>query len=144
MSGAPFRPFWAGSLNLLPGIGSAAGFGGKRTDTETFYAYTSFTTPSAIYRYDLAAGKSTIFKQPKVDFRPDDFQTEQVFYPSKDGTQIPMYIIHKKGIKMDGNNPCFLYAYGGFNLSILPAFSPSAALFLETSYPVKTPDALVR
>lgn len=89
----------------LPGIASAGGFGGKRHDTETFYSFTSFTTPNTIYRYDLETGKSTLFRQPEVDFNPQDYETCQVFYRSKDGTQIPMFIVHKKGIQLDGSNP---------------------------------------
>ncbi|PSB07601.1 S9 family peptidase [Pleurocapsa sp. CCALA 161] len=115
----------------LPGIGSAGGFGGKRYDTETFYTFTSFTTPATIYRYDLTTGESKLFRQPQVDFDPEAYQTQQVFYPSKDGTKIPMFITHKKGIKLDGNNPTYLYAYGGFNISLTPSFSVSNVVWLE-------------
>lgn len=115
----------------LPGIGSAGGFGGKREDTETFYTFTSFTTPATIYRYDMVTGKSELFRQPEVDFNPDDYETKQVFYPSQDGTKIPMFITHKKGIKLDGNNPTYLYAYGGFNISLTPSFSVSNLVWLE-------------
>ncbi|MEH2400896.1 prolyl oligopeptidase family serine peptidase [Nostoc sp.] len=115
----------------LPGLGSAGGFGGKRNDTETFYIYTSFTTPGTIYRYDMITGKSTIFRQPEVDFNPDDYETKQVFYDSKDGTRVPMFITHKKGIKLDGNNPTYLYAYGGFNASMTPSFSVSLLVWME-------------
>ncbi|MEH1846626.1 MAG: prolyl oligopeptidase family serine peptidase [Nostoc sp.] len=115
----------------LPGLGSAGGFGGKRNDTETFYSYTSFTTPGTIYRYDMVTGKSTIFRQPEVDFNPDDYETKQVFYQSKDGTRVPMFITHKKGIKLDGNNPTYLYAYGGFNVSMTPGFSVSLLVWME-------------
>jgi prolyl oligopeptidase len=115
----------------LPGIGSAGGFGGKRYDTETFYTFTSFTTPATIYRYDLTTGESKLFRQPQVDFDPEAYQTQQVFYPSKDGTKIPMFITHKKGIKLDGNNPTYLYAYGGFNISLTPSFSISNVVWLE-------------
>jgi prolyl oligopeptidase len=115
----------------LPGIGSAGGFGGKRYDTETFYTFTSFTTPATIYRYDLTTGESKLFRQPQVDFDPEAYQTQQVFYPSKDGTKIPMFITHKKGIKLDGNNPTYLYAYGGFNISLTPSFSISDVVWLE-------------
>ncbi|PYS67685.1 MAG: S9 family peptidase, partial [Acidobacteria bacterium] len=93
----------------LPGIGSADGFGGKTTDTETFYSFTGFTTPTTIFRYDAATGKSTVFRQPKVDFNSTDFETRQVFFKSKDGTRVPMFITYKKGIKLDGNNPTYLY-----------------------------------
>lgn len=115
----------------LPGIGSAGGFAGKRHDTETFYSYTSFTTPNTIYRYDMVTDTSTIYRQPKVDFNPDDYETKQVFYASKDGTKIPMFITHKKGLKLDGNNPTYLYAYGGFAVSITPSFSVSLLVWME-------------
>ena len=115
----------------LPGIGSAIGFNGKRADKETFYSFTSFTTPSTIYRYDVAAGKSTVFRQPKVDFNPADYVTEQVFYPSKDGTKIPMFITHRKGIVKDGSNPTYLYGYGGFNIPQRPSFSVSMLTWME-------------
>ncbi len=115
----------------LPGIGSAGGFNGKRHDTETFYSFTSFTTPPTIYHYDMVGGKSTIYRHPQVDFNPDDYTTEQIFYPSKDGTQVPMFIIHKQGIPRDGNNPTYLYGYGGFNISLTPSFSVSQVVWME-------------
>ncbi|WP_424097789.1 prolyl oligopeptidase family serine peptidase [Moorena producens] len=115
----------------LPGIGSAGGFNGLRYDTETFYSYTSFTTPATIYRYDMVSGESTIFRQPQVDFNPDEYETKQVFYPSKDGTQVPMFITHKKGLQLDSNNPTYLYGYGGFNISITPNFSISNLVWME-------------
>ena len=115
----------------LPGIGTAAGFAGKRRDNETFYAYTSFTSPTTIYRYDPVTGKSTIFRQPKVDFDPSPYETMQVFYKSKDGTRVPMFLTFKKGIKLDGQNPTLLYAYGGFDISLTPAFSVGNLVFLE-------------
>jgi prolyl oligopeptidase len=115
----------------LPGIGSAGGFGGKRSDIETFYSFTSFTTPGTIYRYDLKTGVSTVFRQPKVDFDPAQFETKQIFYQSKDGTRVPMFITYKKGLRLDGNNPTLLYAYGGFNISITPSFSVSTAVWLQ-------------
>ncbi|OLT59020.1 prolyl oligopeptidase family serine peptidase [Moorena bouillonii] len=115
----------------LPGIGSVGGFNGLRYDTETFYSYTSFTTPATIYRYDMVSGESTIFRQPQVDFNPDDYETKQVFYPSKDGTQVPMFITHKKGLELDSNNPTYLYGYGGFNISITPNFSISNLVWME-------------
>lgn len=115
----------------LPGLGSAGGFGGKRYDTETFYSFTSFTIPGTIYRYDMVTGKSELFRQPVVDFNPDDYETKQVFYHSKDGTRVPMFITHKKGIKLDGNNPTYLYAYGGFNASMTPGFSVSLLVWME-------------
>jgi prolyl oligopeptidase len=115
----------------FPGIGSADGFGGKPGDKETFYSFTSFTTPTTIYRYDMTTGKSTIFRQPKVDFNPADYETKQVFYASKDGTKVPMFITHKKGLKLDGNNPTFLYGYGGFAISLPPAFSVGNLVWME-------------
>ncbi len=115
----------------LPGIGSAGGFGGRREDTETFYSFTSFTTPPTIYRYDFSTRQSTVFRQPNVDFNPADYETRQVFYSSKDGTQVPMFITHKKGLKLDGNNPTYLYGYGGFGISLTPSFSISLLVWLE-------------
>jgi len=115
----------------LPGIGTAGGFGGKRKDNETFYAFTSFTAPTIIYRYDPASGTSSVFRQPKVDFDPSLYETKQVFYDSKDGTRVPMFITYKKGIKLDGQNPTLLYAYGGFDISLTPAFSVANLVFLE-------------
>jgi prolyl oligopeptidase len=115
----------------LPGIGSAGGFGGKRYDRETFYTFTSFTIPATIYRYDMVTGKSTIFRQPNVDFDPAEYETKQVFYSSKDGTKIPMFITHKKGLQLDGTNPTLLYAYGGFNISLTPSFSVSNLVWME-------------
>jgi prolyl oligopeptidase len=115
----------------LPGIGSAGGFDGKQSDTDTFYSFTSYTDPTTIYRYDLTTGKSSLFRQPKVQFDPALYETKQVFYPSKDGTQVPMFITHKRGLKLDGQNPTVLYGYGGFNVSLTPAFSVSNAVWLE-------------
>ena len=115
----------------LPGIGSAGGFAGKRADTTTFYTFTSFTTPATIYSYDMVTGENKIFRQPQVDFNSEDYVTEQVFCPSKDGTVIPLFITYKKGIKLDGNNPCYLYGYGGFNVSLTPSFSVSNLVWLE-------------
>ncbi|HAG83924.1 MAG TPA: S9 family peptidase, partial [Cyanobacteria bacterium UBA12227] len=115
----------------LPGIGSAGGFGGKRYDTETFYVFTSFTTPSTIYHYDMVSGESTLFRKPNVDFNPDDYETRQIFYRSKDGTQVPMFITCKKGLVLDGNNPTYLYGYGGFNVSLTPSFSISNLVWME-------------
>ena len=115
----------------LPSIGSAGGFGGKQQDTETFYTFTSFTTPNTIYHYDMVTGISTIYRRPEVDFQPAAYEISQVFYPSKDGTQIPMFITHKKGLVIDGNNPTLLYAYGGFNVSLSPYFSVSNLVWME-------------
>ncbi|WP_374581017.1 prolyl oligopeptidase family protein [Pseudoduganella sp.] len=115
----------------LPGLGSAGGFGGKATDTETFYAYTSFTTPATIYRLDMKTGKSSIYRQPKVDFDPSAFDVRQQFYTSKDGTKVPMFIVSRKGMKLDGSNPTYLYGYGGFNVSLTPSFSVANLAWVE-------------
>jgi prolyl oligopeptidase len=115
----------------LPGLGSAAGFRGKRADTEIFYSYTSFTVPGRIYRLDIATGASTVFREPTVDFRPDDYETKQVFVPSKDGTRVPVFITHKRGLKLDGTNPTLLYGYGGFNINLTPTFSVSNLVWME-------------
>jgi prolyl oligopeptidase len=115
----------------LPGIGTAGGFGGRSTDTETFYSFAGFTTPTRTYRYDIETGKSTLFKEAKVAFNPDDYVTKQVFYSSKDGTRVPMFITHKKSLALDGSNPTLLYGYGGFNISITPSFSVSNLVWME-------------
>lgn len=115
----------------FPGIGTAIGFEGKRTDTETFYSFSSFATPPTIFRYDMLTGKSTKLRQAKVNFDPDDYTVEQVFYSSKDGTKVPMFIAHKKGLKLDGTNPTLLYGYGGFAISLTPTFSISRVGWLE-------------
>jgi len=114
----------------LPGLGIAS-FGSSKGGDIAFYSFTNYTTPLCIYTYDPAKNTSGSFFKTNADFKTDDYETKQVFYPSKDGTKIPMYIVYKKGLKMDGNNPCFLYAYGGFDISILPAFSSNAAFFIE-------------
>lgn len=115
----------------LPGIGSVGGFRGQRDDTETFYAFTGFTTPPTIYRYDLVTGESILFRQPTVDFNPEDYETRQVFYTSQDGTHVPMFITHKTGVELDGNNPTLLYGYGGFGVSLTPSFSISNLVWME-------------
>jgi prolyl oligopeptidase len=115
----------------LPGIGTAGGFGGKRDETETFYAFTGFTTPATVYRYDLKTGTSELFRQPKVDFNPAEYETKQVFYTSKDGTRVPMFITHRKGLKQNGRNPTLLYGYGGFDISLTPSFSVSTVVWME-------------
>ncbi len=115
----------------FPGLGTASGFGGRREDKETFYSFTSFTSPARIFRYDVATGKSTLYKSPKLAFNPDDFVTEQVFYTSKDGTKVPMFLSYKKGLKKNGEVPTYLYGYGGFNISLTPAFSPANLAWME-------------
>jgi prolyl oligopeptidase len=115
----------------LPGLGSAGGFADKRTDRETFYSFTSFNTPAVIFHYDVSTGASAVFRQPKVRFNPDDYETTQIFYHSKDGTRVPMFIAHKKGLKLDGHRPTLLYGYGGFNISLTPSFSVANLVWME-------------
>ncbi len=115
----------------LPGLGTAGGFGGKRGDAETFYAFTSYTVPGVIYRFDVRSGASTVFRQPQVAFDPAAFETKQVFYASKDGTRVPLFITHRKGLVLNGRNPTLLYGYGGFGISLTPAFSVSVLAWLE-------------
>jgi prolyl oligopeptidase len=115
----------------LPGLGSAYGFSGKDTDKEIYFTFTSHTTPYTIYKMDIASGKSEVYKKSGVKFTPEDYESKQVFYTSKDGTKIPMLITHKKGIKLDGTNPTLLYGYGGFSVSITPFFSTSNIVLLE-------------
>ncbi len=115
----------------LPSIGSAGGFGGRKDATETFYSFTNFTSPSTIYRFDIRSGASTVYRRPNVDVNPDDYETKQVFYRSKDGTRVPMFITHRKGLKLDGSAPTILYGYGGFDISMTPSFSVSNLVWLE-------------
>lgn len=115
----------------LPGLGTATGFTGKRKDTETFYTYVSYTEPPTVFRHDLKTNKSTVLFRPKVDFNSAEFATEQVFYQSKDGTRVPMFLTYRKGLKKDGSNPTLLYGYGGFDASLTPTFSPSTAAWLQ-------------
>jgi prolyl oligopeptidase len=115
----------------LPGIGAAAGFNGKRDSNETFYSYTSFTVPTDIYRLDLTTGESTLFRRPEVAFDPSRFETRQVFFTSKDGTRVPMFITAKKGLVLDGQQPTLLYGYGGFNIPVTPTFSVPMATWLD-------------
>jgi prolyl oligopeptidase len=115
----------------LPALGTAGGFGGWRDDKVVFYTFTSFTFPPTIYKYDIAAGMSEVFRRAEVKFNPEDYETKEVFYASKDGTKVPMFIVHKKGLVLDGKNPAFLTAYGGFNISMQPEFDPSTIILLE-------------
>ena len=115
----------------FPGIGAVAGFQGKRTDTETFYTFSSFNTPATLYHYDMKTGTSRLFRQPEMKFNPDDYEVRQVFYRSKDGTRVPMFIAHRKGIELDGSRPTLLYGYGGFNISLLPMFSVGRLAWME-------------
>ena len=115
----------------LPGLGTVGGFDGNAEDEFTFYIFTSHTSPPTIYRYDIATGESTIFRAPEIAFNATEYETRQVFYPSADGTQIPMFLIHKKGLLFSGQTPTYLYAYGGFNASLVPSFSAKWMALLE-------------
>ena len=115
----------------LPGLGSVGGFGGRKDDSETFYSFTSYTAAGSIYRYDVATGDSTLFREPKVAFDPSRYDTRQIFYESKDQTRVPMMIVSRKGLPLDGNNPTILYGYGGFDVSQTPGFSVSTIAWLE-------------
>ena len=115
----------------LPGLGTISGFSGKKEEKNVYYTFTNYTTAGAIYNFDIASGKSKLYLKPKVAFNGDGFESKQVFYPSKDGTKIPMIITYKKGIKLNGKNPTILYGYGGFNISLTPAFSIGNAIWLE-------------
>ena len=115
----------------LPGIGSIGGFAGKRSDTESYFAFTSFTYPTTIFRYDLASGGVSVFKRPETAFNARGYETKQVFYKSKDGTDVPMFLTYRKGLKLDGTNPTYLYGYGGFDISLTPGYSAGNAGWLE-------------
>ena len=114
-----------------PALGTISGFNGRIDDTEVFYSFTSFLYPPTIFRYDLNTGQNIIFRESELDFNPEEYTTKQVFYSSKDDTKIPMFIVHKKDLKIDGNNPTLLYAYGGFNVSKTPYFSVTNVVLLE-------------
>ena len=115
----------------LPGLGTATGFGGKSNQNETFYYFTSFTSPGAVYRYDVTSNVSTLLKAPKTQFDRDNYESRQIFATSRDGTKIPMFIVYKKNLKLDGNNPTLLYDYGGFNISLRPSYSPATIAWLD-------------
>lgn len=115
----------------LPGIGSASGFGSKKSDKEVYFSFTNYITPATIYKFDPVSGVAEVFKQPVVAFNSGDYESEQVFYNSKDGTRVPMIITYRKGTELNGKNPTILYGYGGFNSSVTPAFSVGNALWLE-------------
>ncbi len=119
-----------GDLNL-PGIGTMSGFNGEKDENIAFYGFTSFTFPSTIFKYDISQNQSTIYRAPQIDFDDTKYETKQVFYESKDGTKVPMFIVHKKGLEMNGKNPTLLYGYGGFNISLTPGFSITRLLLLE-------------
>ncbi|MEM9480903.1 MAG: prolyl oligopeptidase family serine peptidase [Verrucomicrobiota bacterium] len=115
----------------LPGVGSVGGFSGKREDRETFFSFNTYTTPPTVFRYDFDESKFTVFREPRLTFEPSRFETRQVFFKSKDGTEVPMFIVSRRDLKLDGNHPTLLYGYGGFNISLLPRFSPSVIAWLE-------------
>jgi prolyl oligopeptidase len=115
----------------LPGPGTATGFGARSYDKELYYSFTSYTTPATIFKFDIGTGKSELYKQPELKFNPADYESKQIFYTSKDGTKVPMMLTYKKGLKTDGQHPCLLYGYGGFGVSLTPAFSTSAIILLE-------------
>lgn len=115
----------------LPGIGSVAGFGAKKEETELYYAFTNYVTPSSIYKYNIEKGVSELYRKPEIDFNSSNFESKQVFYTSKDGTKVPLIITHKKGLELDGKNPTILYGYGGFNVSLTPSFSIANAVWME-------------
>ena len=115
----------------LPGIGTLGGLNGHKDDNVAFYGYSSFTFPSTIYKYDIEKNESVIYRDPQVDFDASLYETKQIFYESKDGTKVPMFIVHKKGLEMNGKNPTLLYGYGGFNISMTPGFSTSRLILLE-------------
>ena len=115
----------------LPGLGSVGGFGGKNGDSILYYSFSNYKTPRTIYSYNPSEGKSKIYKKPDVDFKPDNYVSNQVFFTSKDSTKIPMIITHKKGLKLNDKNPTILYGYGGFNISLTPSFSIANAVWME-------------
>ncbi|APG60757.1 prolyl oligopeptidase family serine peptidase [Christiangramia salexigens] len=115
----------------LPGLGSAGGFGAKKEEKVLYYSFTNYVTPGTIYKYDIEAGTSEVYNKPKIDFNPEDYKSEQVFFNSKDGTKIPMIITYKKGTELNGKNPTMLYGYGGFNISLTPGFSTAMSVWLE-------------
>jgi len=125
LDGTPLPPV------KLPGLGTASGFNGKANENEVFYYFTSFTSPGAIYRYDVKKNSATLFKEPETRFKASDYESKQIFAKSKDGTRVPMFVVSKKGIELDGSNPTLLYAYGGFNISLRPSYSPATIAWLD-------------
>ncbi len=115
----------------LPGVGSAGGFGGKKEDKEMYFSFTNYKTPSSIYKFDADSGNYDMYWKPEIDFNSDDYESNQVFYTSKDGTKVPMIITHKKGVELNGKNPTILYGYGGFNISLTPGFSIANSVWME-------------
>ncbi|MCG8451289.1 MAG: prolyl oligopeptidase family serine peptidase [Pirellulales bacterium] len=124
----------------LPGVGSVSGLGGRETDTETFYAFTSYNTPMSIYRYDLTTGKTEQIRAPQIDFNSADYEVRQAFYESKDGTRVPILVTHRKDIELNGRNPTLLYGYGGFNISLTPGFKVEYAVWMEQGGVVAVPN----
>ncbi|MCK0189565.1 prolyl oligopeptidase family serine peptidase [Arenibacter sp. F20364] len=116
---------------ILPGLGSAGGFGGKKKETELYFTFTNYNTPESIYKLDINSGEYIVYWKPEIDFNAEEYESKQVFYSSKDGTKIPMIITHKKGLDLNGNNPTILYGYGGFNISLTPTFSVINAVWME-------------
>mgnify|MGYP003110032677 FL=1 len=115
----------------LPGVGSAGGFGAKKDEKELYYSFTNYVTPGSIYKFDIEEGTSELYRKPEIDFNPENYESKQIFYTSKDGTKIPMIITHKKGLELNGKNPTILYGYGGFNISLTPSFSITNAVWME-------------
>jgi prolyl oligopeptidase len=115
----------------LPGLGASSGLQGRWNSNEAFFVFTSYVTPQRIYRHDIATGKTELWEQPKVPCKSDDFEVKQVWYASKDGTRVPMFLVHKKGLKPNGKHPTLLYGYGGFNVSLTPGFRSAAAVWVE-------------
>ena len=115
----------------LLGIGTASDCEGETEDTELYYSISTFTAPTTVYSFDVKSGESELYLRPEVAFNPDDFTTEQIFFTSKDGTRVPMFVSYKKGLKLNGKNPCYLYGYGGFQINLTPSFSPSSIMFME-------------
>tara|TARA_R110000868_G_scaffold13102_5_gene61664 strand:- start:5291 stop:7450 length:2160 start_codon:yes stop_codon:yes gene_type:complete len=116
---------------ILPGVGSAGGFSGKKKETELYFSFTNYNTPGSTYKYNITTGEYILYWKPEIDFDPAEYVSKQVFYSSKDGTQVPMIITHRKGLKLNGKNPTILYGYGGFNISLTPAFSVTNAIWME-------------
>jgi prolyl oligopeptidase len=115
----------------LPGVGSVGGFGGKKDAEELYFSFTNYTTPGTIYKFNPEDGSAEVYQKPNIDFDTEAYESKQIFYTSKDGTEIPMIITHKKGIELDGTNPTMLYGYGGFNISLTPSFSTANTVWLE-------------
>ena len=115
----------------LPGVGSAGGFGAKKEEKELYYSFTNYVTPGSIYKYDIENGTSELYRKPSIDFNPENYESKQIFFTSKDGTKVPMIITHKKGVELNGKNPTILYGYGGFNVSLTPSFSIANAVWME-------------